>query len=136
MSVENNGGLYAELDALCRSQDRDPTMTDYRRRTEIAQWIKRKTGTTADTQNIAAALIDHPPPTVLSDFMSELQIRSELVQPDSRATGAKSFPSRRRSQKGRIPRPPARRRRAILARCPQSTHRNAQTDAGRRATAG
>lgn len=68
-SVENNSGLYAELDALCRSQDRDPTMTDYRRRTEIAQWIKRRTNPATDTQNIAAALIHHPPPTVLSDFM-------------------------------------------------------------------
>ena len=76
-SVENNSGLYAELDALCRSQERDPTMTDYRRRTEIAQWIKRKTGAAADTQNIAAALIHHPPPTVLSDFTPEVQIRSE-----------------------------------------------------------
>ena len=70
-SVENNSGLYAELDALCRSQDRDPTMTDHRRRTEIAQWIKRKTNTATDTQNIAAALIHHPPQTVLSDFMPE-----------------------------------------------------------------
>ena len=70
-SVENNSGLYAELDALCRSQDRDPTMTDHRRRTEIAQWIKRKTNPATDTQNIAAALIHHPPATVLADFMSE-----------------------------------------------------------------
>jgi len=70
-SVENNSDLYAELDALCRSQDRDPTMTDYRRRTEIAQWIKRKTNTATDTQNIAAALIHHPPATVLADFMPE-----------------------------------------------------------------
>ena len=70
-SVENNNDLYAELDALCRRQDRDPTMTDHRRRTEIAQWIKRKTGTTADTQNIVAALIHHPPVAVLADFMPE-----------------------------------------------------------------
>ena len=41
-------------------------MTDHRRRTEIAQWIKRKTNPATDTQNIAAALIDHPPATVLS----------------------------------------------------------------------
>lgn len=70
-SVENNSGLYADLDALCRSQDRDPTMTDHRRRTEIAQWIKRKTNPATDTQNIAAALIHHPPATVLADFMPE-----------------------------------------------------------------
>ncbi len=69
--IENNSGLYAELDDLCRSQDRDLTMTDYRRRTEIAQWIKRKTNTATDTQNIAAALIDHPPEAVLADFMPE-----------------------------------------------------------------
>ncbi|MCY4083096.1 MAG: hypothetical protein OXF54_22840 [Caldilineaceae bacterium] len=89
-SVENNSGLYAELDALCRSQERDPTMTDYRRRTEIAQWIKRKTNPSTDTQNIAAALIHHPPPTVLSDFMPEVQIRSELSSPTAEPTAPKA----------------------------------------------
>ena len=76
-SVENSGDLYAELDALCRSLDRDPTLTKYHRRTRIAQWIKRKINTAANTQSIAAALIDHAPPTVLSDFMPAVQIPSE-----------------------------------------------------------
>ena len=68
-SVEDNSGFFAELDALCRSLDRDPTMTDYLRRTKIAQWIKRKAKPATNTQNIAAALIEHAPPIVLSDFM-------------------------------------------------------------------
>lgn len=99
-SIENNSGLYAELDALCRSQDRDPTMTDYRRRTEIAQWIKRKTNPSTDTQNIAAALIAHPPATVLSDFMPEVQIRSELSSPTAEPPVPEASSSERAAQAG------------------------------------
>ncbi|MDE0556072.1 MAG: hypothetical protein OXI24_17785 [Candidatus Poribacteria bacterium] len=99
-SIENNSGLYAELDALCRIQDRDPTMTDYRRRTEIAQWIKRKTRPAADTQIIAAALMHHPPTTVLSDYMPELQVRSEPSSPTAEPPVPKASSPERAAQAG------------------------------------
>lgn len=99
-SVENYSGLYADLDALCRSQDSDPTMTEYRQRTEIAQWIKRKTRPAADTQTIAAALIEHPPATVLSDYMPKVQVPSELSSPTAEPPVPKASSPERAAQAG------------------------------------